>query len=129
MLSAKIRTKWIIGRTKWILGFFPNIALVEFRTKWIRIKWGPGVLWNQAWRNIWGQWGHILSVLVCPFGMLCWYVHLIIYQPYYDSYGLIFFCFAFSTNLRFNPHQRNFHSWMMKLTKTPILTNFSNVIF
>jgi hypothetical protein len=25
------------------LGFFPNIALVEFCTKWIRIKWGPGV--------------------------------------------------------------------------------------
>ena len=26
-----------------ILGFFPNFALVEFRTKWIRIKRGLGV--------------------------------------------------------------------------------------
>ena len=43
MISAKIRTKWIIGRTKWILEYFSYLALVEYRTKWIRIKWGPGV--------------------------------------------------------------------------------------
>ena len=43
MLSAKIRTKWIIGRTKWIIEYFSYLALVEYRTKWIRIKWGPGV--------------------------------------------------------------------------------------
>ena len=43
MLSEKIRTKWIIGRTKWILEYFLYLALVEYRTKWIRIKWGPGV--------------------------------------------------------------------------------------
>ena len=42
--SAKIRTKWIIGRTKWIFEYFSYLALVEYRTKWIRIKWGPGVL-------------------------------------------------------------------------------------
>ena len=42
-LSAKIRTKWIIGHTKWILEYFSYLALVEYRTKWIRIKWGPGV--------------------------------------------------------------------------------------
>ena len=43
MLSAKIRTKQIIGRTKWILEYFSYLALVEYHTKWIRIKWGPGV--------------------------------------------------------------------------------------
>ena len=43
-LSAKIRTKWIIGHTKWMLEYFSYLALVEYRTKWIRIKWGPGVL-------------------------------------------------------------------------------------
>ena len=43
MLSAKIRTKWIIGRPKWIIEYFSYLALVEYRTKWIRIKWGPGV--------------------------------------------------------------------------------------
>ena len=42
-LSAKIRTKWIIGRTKWIFEYFSYLALVEYRTKWIRIKPGPGV--------------------------------------------------------------------------------------
>ena len=42
-LSAKIRTKWIIGCTKWIFEYFSYLALVEYRTKWIRIKWGPGV--------------------------------------------------------------------------------------
>ena len=46
MPSAKIRTKWIIGRTKWIFEYyFSNLALVEYCTKWIRIKWGPGVYW------------------------------------------------------------------------------------
>ena len=25
------------------MGYFPDIALVEFHTKWICIKWGPGV--------------------------------------------------------------------------------------
>ena len=49
MLSAKIRTKWIIGRTKWIMEYFPYLALVEYRTKWIRIKWGPGVLGIFLW--------------------------------------------------------------------------------
>ena len=43
MLSAKIRTKWIIGRTKWIIEYFSYLALVEYCAKWIRIKWGPGV--------------------------------------------------------------------------------------
>ena len=43
MLSAKIRTKWIIGRTKWIFEYFSYLALVEYRTKWIRFKRGPGV--------------------------------------------------------------------------------------
>ena len=43
MLSAKIRTKWIIGCTKWIIEYFSYLALVKYRTKWIRIKWGPGV--------------------------------------------------------------------------------------
>ena len=47
MLSAKIRTKWIIGRTKWILEYFPYFALVEYRTMWIRIKWGPSVYSNK----------------------------------------------------------------------------------
>ena len=42
-LSAKIRTKWIIGRTKWIVEYFSYLALVEYRNKWIPIKWGPGV--------------------------------------------------------------------------------------
>ena len=27
-----------------IFGLFPKFALVEFRTNWIRIKWGPGVI-------------------------------------------------------------------------------------
>ena len=27
-----------------IEGFFQNLALVEFYTKWIRIMWGPGVI-------------------------------------------------------------------------------------
>ena len=26
-----------------ILGFFPNLALVEYHTKWICIEWGPGL--------------------------------------------------------------------------------------
>ena len=43
-LSAKIRTKWIIGHTKWMLEYFSYLALVEYRSKWIRIKRGPGVL-------------------------------------------------------------------------------------
>ena len=43
MLSAKIRSNWIIGRTKWIFEYFSYLALVEYCTKWIRIKWGPGV--------------------------------------------------------------------------------------
>ena len=43
MLSAKIRTKWIIGRTKWIIEYFSYLAQVEYCTKWIRIKCGPGV--------------------------------------------------------------------------------------
>jgi hypothetical protein len=45
-----------------ICGFFSNIALVEYRTKWIRIMRGPGVLrhwnsnvcnmgWNLLWRS------------------------------------------------------------------------------
>ena len=40
-LSAKIRTKWIIE-------YFSYLALVEYRTKWIRIKRGPGVRSIQA---------------------------------------------------------------------------------
>ena len=55
---AKIRSKWIIGRTKWILEYFPYLALVEYRTKWIRIKWAPGVCLytrNQALRTVWCQ--------------------------------------------------------------------------
>ena len=48
MLSAKIRTKWIIGRTKWIIEYFSYLALVEYSTKWIRIKWGPGVFYTQS---------------------------------------------------------------------------------
>ena len=27
--------------------YFSNLALVEYCTKWIRIKWGPGVLTNE----------------------------------------------------------------------------------
>ena len=44
MLSAKICTKWIIGRTKLIFEYISYLALVEYHTKWIRIKWGPGAL-------------------------------------------------------------------------------------
>ena len=40
MFSTKIHTKWIIGR---IIEHFSYLALVEYRTKWICIKWGPGV--------------------------------------------------------------------------------------
>ena len=37
-LSAKIRTKWILGRTKWIFEYISYLALVEYC-----IKWGPCV--------------------------------------------------------------------------------------
>ena len=50
-LSAKIHTKWIIGRTKWTLEYFSYLALVEYRTKWIRIKWGPGVIGKHLSQN------------------------------------------------------------------------------
>ena len=43
MLSAKICTKWIIGRTKWIIEYFSYLALVEYCTMWICNKWGHGV--------------------------------------------------------------------------------------
>ena len=33
----------MIGCTKWIVEYFSYLALVEYRTKWIRIKWGPSV--------------------------------------------------------------------------------------
>ena len=59
MLSAKIRTKWIIGRTKWIIEYFSYLALVEYRTKWIRIKWGPGVY------GIWGSNSTTQQILLC----------------------------------------------------------------
>ena len=26
--------------------YFSYLALVEYRTKWVRIKWGPGVVWT-----------------------------------------------------------------------------------
>ena len=42
-LSAKICTRWIIGCTKWIFEYFSYLTPVEYPTKWIRIKWGPGV--------------------------------------------------------------------------------------
>ena len=48
-LSAKIRTKWIIGCTKWIFEYFSYLALVEYRTKWIRIQRGPGVVTFTEW--------------------------------------------------------------------------------
>ena len=33
--------KWIIGHTKWIFLDFLDLALVEYRTKWIHIMRGP----------------------------------------------------------------------------------------
>ena len=33
----------MIGRTRWIFEYFSYLALVEYCTKWIRTKWGPGV--------------------------------------------------------------------------------------
>ena len=45
-----LSTKWIISRTSWInlhevniLGFFSNLPLIEFCTKWIHIMQGPSV--------------------------------------------------------------------------------------
>ena len=52
MLSGKIRTKWIIGRTKWIIEYFSYLALAEYRTKWIRIMRGPGVITRKFYFKI-----------------------------------------------------------------------------
>ena len=41
-----------------ILGFFSNLALVEFHTKWIQIMWGSGVSW-------------ILNLLILSWICLC----------------------------------------------------------
>ena len=35
-----------------ILEFFSNLALVEFHTKWIRIKQGPGVFFSILYPTI-----------------------------------------------------------------------------
>ena len=38
---------------------WPYLALVEYRTKWIRIKWGPGVY------GIWGSNSTTQQILLC----------------------------------------------------------------
>ena len=35
----------------WIMEYFSYLALVEYRTKWIRIKWGPGVVLSHVLSN------------------------------------------------------------------------------
>ena len=38
MPTIHFHTKRIIGRTKWVFEYFSYLALVEYRTKWIRIS-------------------------------------------------------------------------------------------